>query len=587
MFNTKNTEMKSNINAPSFNKYSKNKWNELSKNQEENIFTTYSERELADKFYNGVPDISTNNYNVYIDDETLQIDEKKIDPVIIPNYTSKFDDIVVNIYMSKNGLQLLSMYNSFVPTEESVNIFLEIHSDSNINTIMRIKVSPQIKDVSKIPFVKLQYFVNMRNVRITAENFKNLIEKGALANRKSFLSWLLRIKDSTFKNIVEFFQGAAFNKLGDFFEKDIAKEIQKLRLEEVDWNPAVENYNPFIVPAVVWENLKPFYNHSVYDEPQKNFNAGENIIKGIFDKFFEIVDSKKAEFTKIISTITSKLPESFATMLHKISQSFLNGLDSLKGQLQQYTPYLQFLAAKSISCVNALLCGIYNSLIDIIAGIFSIIALLFKGLAALKDIHKDPSIVADYVLEFFEQFSEAMEKFEIDKFLFEWVSFQITTTKKIYQWITTQAPNISLEQVYYYAGYIIGLIIDIILETLLTGGTAAAVRLIDKTLEFMRSPLKKMQEAMFAGISFTGGILVSLIDFVSEIFIKLKKGAKALFDELKIWIEEIFNVGKKLRDFLKEAYEDFFGQKSRDFFEKIGLRPTKYENGVFNMCPIK
>ena len=92
---------------------------------------------------------------------------------------------------------------------------------------------------------------------------------------------------------------------------------------------------------------------------------------------------------------------------------------------------------------------------------------------------------------------------------------------------------------------------------------------------------------MFAGINFTGGILVSLIDFVSEIFIKLKKGAKALFDELKIWIEEIFNVGKKLRDLLKEAYEDFFGQKSRDFFEKIGLRPTKYENGVFNMCPIK
>lgn len=386
--------MESNINAPSFNKYSKNKWKELSKNQEENIFTTYSEKELADQFYGGVPDISTNNYNVYTDDETLQIDEKKIDPVIIPNYKSKFDDIVVNIYMSKNGLQLLNMYNSFVPTEESVNIFLEIHSDSNINTIMRVKVSPQIKDVSKIPFIKLQYFVNMRNVRITAENFKDLIEKEALANKESFLSWLLNIKDSTFKNIVEFFQDVAFNKLGDFFEEGIAKEIQKLKLEEIDWNPAVENYKPFIVPPTVWDNLKPFYYHTAYNEPQKNFNAGENIIKGIFDTFFEMVDGKKTEFTKIISTINGKLPENFSTTLHKISQKFLSGLDSLKGQLKQYTPYLQFLAAKSISCVNALLCGVYNSLIDIIAGIFSIIALLFKGLAALQDIHKDPSIVA-------------------------------------------------------------------------------------------------------------------------------------------------------------------------------------------------
>lgn len=578
--------MKNNINLPSFNKFSKNKWKELSKNQEENIFTTYSERELADKFYSGVSDISSENYNVYTDDETLSISEKKIDPVFIPNYKSKFDDIMVNIYTSKNGLQLLSMYNNLVPVEKSINIFLEIDSDFNKNTIMRVVVSKQIKDISKIPVVKLQYIANMHNVKITAEKLRELIEEEAIANRESFFAWLLQIKDSTFKNICEFFQDKILDGLGDFFEDGIAKNIQKLKLEEVDWNPAVENHNPFIVPAVVWNNLKPFYNHSAYDQPQKNFNAGENVIKGIFDKFFEIVDGKKGSFIEIISAIETKLPQNISDTIHKISQNFLNGLDSLKGKIQQYTPYLQFLAAKSVSCVNALLCGVYNSLIDIIAGIFSIIALLFKGLATLQNIQKDPSIVADYVLEFFEQFAESIEKFEIDKFLFEWVSFQITTTYKIYQWVTTQIPNVSLEQVFYYLGYIIGLIIDIILETLLTGGTSAAIKLIDKTLEFMRNPLRKMQEAMFAGINFTGGILVSLIDFITMIFSKLKKGAKALFDELKIWIEEIFNLGKKLRDFLKEAYEDFFGKKVRDYFEKIGLHPTKYENGVFNMCPI-
>jgi hypothetical protein len=579
--------MENNINRPSFNKFSKNKWKEFSKQQEEKPFTTYTEKELSEKFYAGVADISSNKYNVYTDDEALTIYEKNIDTVFISNYTSKFDEITVNIYMSKNGLQLLNMYSSLVPVEKSVNIFLEIDSEFNKNTIMRVKVSEQIKNVSAIPIVKLQYITNMNNVRITAETFKELIEEKAIANRESFFAWLLKIKDSTYKNICTFFQDVLFDSLGDFFEEDIAKNIQKLKLEEDDWNPASENYKPFIVHPVIWDNLKPFYHHSVYDEPQKNFNAGENIIKGVFDNFFQAVDSKKEMFTQIISKIENKLPQNLSTTVHEISQNFLSGLDSLKGQLQQYTPYLQFLAAKSISCVNAFLCGVYNSLIDIIAGIFSIISLLFKGLALLQDIHKDPSIVADYVLEFFEQLAEAMKKFEIDQFLFEWVSFQITITQKIYKWITAQAMNVSLEEVFYYLGYIIGLIIDIILETLLTGGTSTVVKLIDKTLEFMRNPLKKMQEALFAGISFTDGILASLIDFVNMIFTKLKKGAKALFDELKIWIEEIFNVGKKLRDFLKEAYEDFFGQKVRDYFEKIGLRPTKYENSVFNMCPIK
>lgn len=580
--------MKYNSNRPSFNKISKNIWKELSKNPIENAFSTYTEQKLADKFYNGVPDISSNNYNVYNDDETLDINERNIDTVFIPNYNSKFNDITVNIYMSKNGLQLLNMYNSLVPVEKSINIFLEIDSDFNKNTIMRVKVSREVKEISGIPIVKLQYITNMHNVKITAEKLRELIEEEAIANRESFFSWLLQIKDSTFKNICEFFQDVLLDGLGDFFEDGIAKNIQKLKVEEADWNPDAENYKPFIVPATVWDSLKPYYYHSERNsEPQQNFKAGENVIKGVFDKFFEILDGKKTEFTTTISTINNKLPESMSAILHRVSQNFLNGLDSLKGQIQQYTPYLQFLAAKSITCVNALLCGIYNSLIDIIAGIFSIIGLLFKGLALLQDIQQDPSIVADYVLEFFEQFAEAIEKFEIDKFLFEWISFQITTTYKIYQWITAQAPNISLEQVYYYLGYIIGLIIDIILETLLTGGTAAAVKLIEGTLEFMRHPLKKMTEAMFAGINFAGGLLVSLVDFVSLIFTKLKKGVKVLFDELKIWIEEIFNVGKKLRDFLKEAYEDFFSPKVREYLEKIGLHPTKYEKGVFNMCPIK
>ncbi|WP_288459476.1 hypothetical protein [uncultured Chryseobacterium sp.] len=580
--------MKYKSNRPSFNKVSKNIWKELSKNPIENAFSTYSEQKLADKYYNGIADITSNNYNVYTDDETFDINERNIDTVFIPNYNSKFNDITVNIYMSKNGLQLLNMYNSLVPVEKSINIFLEIDSDFNKNTIMRVKVSREVTEISGIPIVKLQYITNMHNVKITAEKLRELIEEEAIANRESFFSWLLQIKDSTFKNICEFFQDVLLDGLGDFFEDGIAKNIQKLKLKDEDWNPEAENYKPFIVPATVWDNLKPYYYHPERNsDPQQNFKAGENIIKSVFDTFFEILDGKKAEFKKIISTVNNKLPESVSAILLRVSQNFINGLDSLKGQIQQYTPYLQFLAAKSITCVNALLCGIYNSLIDIIAGIFSIIGLLFKGLALLQDIQQDPSIVADYVLEFFEQFAEAMEKFEIDKFLFEWISFQITTTSKIYQWITVQAPIISLEQVYYYLGYIIGLIIDIILETLLTGGTAAAVKLIEGTLEFMRHPLKKMTEAMFAGINFTGGLLVSLIDFVSLIFTKLKKGVKVLFEELKIWIEEIFNVGKKLRDFLKEAYEDFFSQRVRDYIESLGLHPTKFEDGLFSMCPIR
>lgn len=573
--------MENNINAPSFNKFSKNKWKELSKNQEENIFTTYSERELADKFYNGVPDISTKNYNVYNDDEELYIRERKIDAVFLPNYTSSFEEINVNIYMSRNGLQLLSMYNSLVPTEKSVNIFLEIHSDSNVNTIMRVKVSPQIKDVSKIPIVKLQYFVNMKNVRITEENFKDLIEKEALANRESFLSWLLQIKDSTFKNIVEFFQGGMLNGLGDFFE-GIEKSIEKLKLEEVDWNPAVENYKPFMLPSLFWDNEKLSNNSSI--APKQN--REESILKNVLDSFFEYVNGKKTEFVNIISKIEAKLPESLSKIIHRISNEFLKGFDSLHEHIQKNASFLQSLAVRKIRCINALLCGIYNSLIDVVAGFFSIIALLFKGLAALQNAYKDPSLITDYVLEFFEQFREAIVNFDITKFLFEWISFQLTTAYKIYQWITSQASTVSLEQVYYYVGYIIGLIIDIIIETLLTGGTSEVIKLIDTTLDFMKHPLKKMQEAIFAGVDLASGILVSLVDFVTVFFAKLKKGVKAIFDELKIWIEEIFNIGKKARNFIMEAYEDFFSPKVRKFFEKIGLRPTKYENGVFNMCSI-
>ena len=540
--------------SPSFAEISKAKWKELGISQPKSkfVFTQYSPQEMADKFFGGKPVIKSGNYEVYTD-ETDPIQEEAIEEIVIyKSFDTVFGDIKIKLFASTDGVFLLQRYREMTePDHKTIVLFLEINDGYNVHTVMRIRAGKEITDSKKLPFANILKFTQEHSITVSPDDLKELLEKGAIVNKKTFWKWLLKTIKAPISDVYSFFSSKLYNGAADFFENTIAKNIQSIKVSENGWNPHPKEgeFAPALIPENVWQIMKPYYEHKATDDPNLNFLGGEKTVNGVFNSFFEMLDSHQDKTITILKSMKPYLPASVFKMFLDAARSFLGGISDLKKMLRESIPRLQAIIYKSFTVANAMLCGIYNSLVDIIAGIFSIIGFIFKFLAIQEEFKNDPSLMADFFLEYMEGIFEGIMKFNVVDFFFEMISFQAKTVSNLYGWITEKAPDIALEQVFYYYGYIVGIVIDIVIGTLLTGGVAAVAKLFEGIATFMRNPLEKLAQGIAKSAKFGGDMLSAVLEFMRLMVKKFKEGSKALFEELKLWMDEIFGVGKKVEDF--------------------------------------
>lgn len=577
-------------NKPSFKEYSKNNWESFGV-EKSNTDEKLTAQQMADQFFGGKPLVKSEGYELYTD-ETEPIKEQQIEEVFVYHSFKKiFGDITVKLFASKDGLFLLERYRQLEePTDKTIVLFMEIDDRYNLHTVMRMKVAKDLDDPKKVPLAGILNFVKEHNVTISPKEMKNLLEKKVLANKQSLFNWLIRIIKSPISEAFNFFTDKIFEKGAEYFES-IADGIHSLRIDETGWNPKTEKgeYNPTLIPEYLWQNLKNFYEHSTGENPTPNLLNSKKIVSDIFDNLFELIDGTRKNFTKIIAEMEPFLPKSVYTIISKEIHHFFNKIMSVKTELKKSIPSLESIIYRSYTSANALVCGIYNSIIDIIAGIFSIIGFLFKAKVKVSELKNEvtnnPFLYAEYFLEIVEGIVESLRKFDIIDFLVNCFIFQAQAAYKLYL-LLKKSLEITLEQILYYLGYIIGIIIDIVIETLLTGGVADVAKLFEGVASFMKNPLENLSKSVSGVVKVAGDVFEMGIQLIRFIIKKLNEGSKAVFEQLSKWIDDIFGLGKKVKNFVKDIYEEFFSPKVREYLEKIGLHPTKYEDGVFSMCPI-
>ncbi|PTT78080.1 MULTISPECIES: hypothetical protein [unclassified Chryseobacterium] len=582
---------------PSFDTISKAKWKELGISQPNNgfAFKQYSTQEMADQFFGGKPVIKSGNYEVYTD-ETDPIKEEVLEEVVVyQSFTEIFGDIKVKLFVSKDGIFLLERFQELTePEGKTIVLFLEVDDDYNLHTVMHIRAGQDLTDPSKVPFADILNFVRKHSVTISPTDMKELLEKGVIANKKTFWTWLLKIVKAPITDVFDFF-GDKFTEMlydgaANFFGETVTKAIESIKVEETGWNPNPKKgeFNPVLIPQAMWNEMKPFYEHKASTSPPKNYDDGQKVVSKAINGLFDLLDDKKKPILRIVAGAKPYLPKSIYNVVSSELIAFFDKVDDLKKLLKDSIPRLQTIIYRSFTSANAYLCGIYNSLVDVVAGIFSIIGFFFRAKGLVEKIKSDPMLYAEYFLEIVEGVVEGIRKFDVVDFLFQSITFQAKLAYKLYLWIKEKSSNIdfTIEEVFYYFGYIVGLIIDIVVETLLTGGVADVVKLVEGVADFMKNPLRNLVESIGKVVKTTGDVMVMGLEFIRFIIKKLKEGSKALFEQLGRWMEDIFSLGEKVKNFVKDIYEEFFSPKMREYLEKLGLQPTKLEKGVFSMCPI-
>jgi hypothetical protein len=532
-------------------------------------------RQIANTYYNGKPVAETKGFQIYSDDTILTGD---IEEVVI--YRSRFSEMIgeidVVLFASKNGAFLLQRYMEALPQSNELILFLEINDDYNYNTIFRVVAGANLTNKKDIPFADILTFTRKHEVTVTPEDLKELVEKGIYKNKAGLINWFFNLKDASVGRIFNFFTKQIFKEAENFFV-GIGDGIAGLKISEKGWNPNPKEgqYNPTFIPEALYTELKKFYEQEASKNPYENLDGQKKVISKIVRVLFEKIDDIKLHFKNLLKAAEPLFPDYIYIKINLALDSFFKQIDSIEGYLSDPLTGMQHIIYKSFQIANAFLCGIYNSIIDIIAGIFSLIGFIFKAVYEIKNISDNKVEYGEIFLELMEEMIGGIMTFDYAGFLYQSITFQIKNIIRLVKWIENTASGFTLEKAAYYYGYIIGIIIDIILETLLSGGTAALAKLAKSVESFLLKPLEKITQGIEKTVTFTKDLLTKVLEFIQMIIREFKKGVKELFAKMNKLLDEVFGLGEDVASTPKTRAEERWNKKQERIKEKLDRKRNR------------
>lgn len=532
-------------------------------------------KQIANTYYNGKPVAESNGFQIYSDEPIFG---GTIEEVIIyrNRFTKAIGGIEVVIFASKNGAFLLQRYMEALPQSNELILFLEINDEFNYNTVLRSVAGTNLTNKKDIPFADILTFARKHEVTITPDKFKELIQDGIYRNKVSLISWFLGLKDAAVGRIFNFFTQKIFQEAENFFT-GIADGIAGLKVSENGWNPNPKEgeYSPTFIPEALYNELKKFYEHEASKNPYENLKGQKQVISKIIKVLFEKINNVKSYFKNLLGAAAPLFPDYIYKRVNQALDLLFKQIDSIEGYLADPLTGIQHIVYKSFQMANAFLCGIYNSIIDIIAGIFSLIGFIFKAVYEMKNISDNKVEYGEMFLELIEDLIEGIVNFNYKDFLYLSITFQLKTIVRLVKWIENTASGFTLEKASYYYGYIIGIIIDVVVETLLTGGTAALAKLAKSIESFMLKPLEKITQGIEKTVNFTKDLITRVLEFIQMLLREFKKGAKELFTKISKLIDEVFGLGEDVANTPKARAEERWNKKQEKIKKKLDRRRNK------------
>lgn len=312
--------------------------------------------------------------------------------------------------------------------------------------------------------------------------------------------------------------------------------IEKARLEENRWQPKpprLENgeidgsyqYDPLLSSG---KNDSGTINFSEIDRHLKTMLAEQNnFVKSLLNIK---KDFKHDSQPKGLLEILYKSYLDTYYIMHDVASNLesISDLEILKYGTKVY---------------NALLCGIWNGLVDAVSGLFAMVKMIYDGITLGKDFAQNIDKYLPILLEQFDEIIQAIKNIDFTE-----------TAKSIYKKL--KEINLTFDPVAcgYFVGYaygfIISLIIEIIIGAIISGGSLSVAAIVNALTEMMLgifrlgwSIIKGVAKGIRTFSKFVVKTIQDIIKGFQEVINFLRKEG-----ELKKLIEDVF---EKLKEFRK------------------------------------
>ncbi len=501
----------------------------------------------------------------------------------------------INVFISKHKDKLEECFNCLVPGDTDIFLFLEDNTGDISGVYRSIKIGDlvrsAIRSYDSFPNRKNIDYINEKlpeNSKLKDSEVQELFEKGFIEN--SYLNMVSAF--SFFSNLTSPLQAKLYKSIADVIEKKTDYMGMHFKFKRYHWDPNAQKtkiekvkdkngketdkehdvedkdpnykFQPFLF-SFITERLDKLDDKNVntyiakgFENLRNNFNVIDQAIIQSFQNDLGVISKSKHIEIDII-------PDMFEEMLLNKYLEARNIIFHALDELQKLD--LTEILKKDINILNAFLCGVWNGLIEAVIGLISMLQMIFRALQKYNELRANLKEELPNMLEQFDSFIQAIRDIKWSDIFNALKDGLKILVSSIFQ------PELVAYFIGAIGGTILGLVVEIVIGIIFTGGTLSVEAVLQKLTE------------IFVSMSKTAG---SIAKTAKKIAIKSKEalqyGIKQLIQFLRQGTEKIVQLIKDLFEWLKNGYQKVksiaglaLDPETKIVFERLGIGVRLYD----------
>ena len=429
----------------------------------------------------------------------------------------------VILFITKDGAKLERAYQKIVQYRDN-ELVLFVESDDAFNvfgSVVRVNSGTGISSGTAIPY---------RDIAKLTTTFEIGIPETVI---KKILVDHVKDKDSVFYMVRNVFQKGieivqipinfSLTTIADGMEL-VGKEIgDALKIGEKYWKAYDKEGNP----NPEYSPILPGYDQILQVQQANEKLDYDKLLSGFTKRMDDLEGYLQAGIDRIPITILKDFIGNKVTVFFNMIAEGKKFIKEIAKQVISMTKaYFEFL--------NGFLVGLLNSLVEVVKGIFDLIALICKIVVGISkaqgQLAKTPSSMFSLFVELIESFIEAISKL----FSIKNVKLFFLFLLGVFVKLLVSPPSITMDKLGYGIGFLIGFIIEEVVFGIVSGGTKNVADAIRLAAVSYKNLLQGVYKATKWPITFT---IDGFLTFIREIYRQFSNFPQ-LLKNLGKWIDE-------------------------------------------------